>query len=86
MVRSDGKSSEVVTTDGKLAQTTGYLALLRLLAFRDVPWNGPWYRRQGFAEMPGSEWGPEVRRHWQAEIDAGLHALGPRLVMYVPGT
>jgi hypothetical protein len=51
-----------------------------------VPWNGPWYARHGFAELPGSEWGPELRRHWQAEIAEGLHALGPRLVMYVPGT
>jgi len=59
---------------------------LTLLTFRDVPWNGPWYARQGFAELPGSEWGPELRRHWQAEIDAGLHDLGPRLVMYVPAT
>jgi len=45
---------------------------LTLLTFRDVPWNGPWYRRQGFAELPESAWGPELRRHWQAEIDAGL--------------
>ncbi len=59
---------------------------LTLLTFRDVPWNGPWYARHGFAELPGSEWGPELRRHWQAEIDAGLHDLGPRLVMYVPAT
>jgi GNAT superfamily N-acetyltransferase len=54
---------------------------LTLLTFRDVPWNGPWYLRRGFAELPGSEWGPQLRRHWQAEIDAGLHDLGPRVAM-----
>jgi hypothetical protein len=59
---------------------------LTLLTFRDVPWNGPWYLRHGFAELPRSAWGPELRRHWQAEIDAGLHDLGPRLVLHVPGT
>jgi len=58
---------------------------LTLLTFRDVPWNGPWYLRHGFVELPRSEWGPELQRHWQAEIDAGLHDLGPRLVMYFPG-
>lgn len=59
---------------------------LTLLTFRDVPWNGPWYLRHGFAELPEPEWGPQLRAHWQAEIDAGLHELGPRLVMYLPGT
>jgi hypothetical protein len=58
---------------------------LTLLTFRDVPWNGPWYLRHGFTELPGSGWGPELRRHWQAEIDAGLHDLGPRLAMHFPG-
>jgi hypothetical protein len=59
---------------------------LTLLTFRDVPWNGPWYRKHGFAEFPESAWGPELRSHWQAEIDAGLHDLGPRLVMGLPGS
>lgn len=63
---------------------TRYGPGLTLLTFRDVPWNGPWYSRHGFAEFPRPAWGPELRAHWQAEIDAGLHNLGPRLVMHVP--
>jgi hypothetical protein len=59
---------------------------LTLLTFRDVPWNGPWYRRHGFVELPGPAWGPELRAHWQEEIDAGLHDLGARLVMHLPGS
>ncbi|MFI0450086.1 GNAT family N-acetyltransferase [Actinomadura sp. 6N118] len=59
---------------------------LTLITFRDVPWNGPWYAQFGFVEMPESEWGPELRAHWQAEIAAGLHELGPRLVMRHPGS
>jgi GNAT superfamily N-acetyltransferase len=55
---------------------------LILITFRDVPWNGPWYARFGFTELPEQQWGPQLRAHWQAEIDARLHDLGPRLVMY----
>lgn len=58
---------------------------LTLITFRDVPWNGLWYLRHGFAEFPESAWGPQLREHWQAEIDAGVHDLGPRLVMISPG-
>jgi NAD(P)-dependent dehydrogenase (short-subunit alcohol dehydrogenase family) len=58
---------------------------LTLLTFRDVPWNGPWYTRHGFIEFPEPAWGPELRDHWQAEIDAGLHDLGARFVMHLPG-
>lgn len=56
-----------------------------LLTFRDVRWNGPWYARHGFTELPEPAWGPGLRGHWQAEINAGLHDLGPRLAMRHPG-
>ncbi|MWA05075.1 GNAT family N-acetyltransferase [Actinomadura sp. LD22] len=55
-----------------------------LLTFRDVPWNGPWYARHGFAELPEDRWGPGIRAYWDAEIAAGLHGLGPRTVMWAP--
>ncbi|MBO2465680.1 GNAT family N-acetyltransferase [Actinomadura violacea] len=55
-----------------------------LLTFRDVPWNGPWYARHGFAELPRERWGPGIRAYRDAEIAAGLHELGPRLVMWAP--
>jgi hypothetical protein len=58
---------------------------LTLLTFRDVPWNGPWYARRGFTELAEADWGPGLREHWQAEIRAGLHELGPRLAMRHPG-
>lgn len=58
---------------------------LTLLTFRDVPWNGPWYAKHGFVELPESAWGPELRARWRAEIDAGLHDLGPRMAMGLPG-
>ncbi|MER7544243.1 GNAT family N-acetyltransferase [Actinomadura sp.] len=55
-----------------------------LLTFRDVPWNGPWYARHGFAGLPEERWGPGIRSYWDAEIEAGLHELGPRVVMWAP--
>ncbi|TMQ89950.1 GNAT family N-acetyltransferase [Actinomadura soli] len=57
-----------------------------LLTFRDVPWNGPWYAEHGFVELPEGRWGPEIRSYWDAEVEAGLHRLGPRLVMRAPVT
>jgi GNAT superfamily N-acetyltransferase len=53
-----------------------------LITFRNVPWNAPFYAKHGFIELPAERWGPQLRTHWQAEIDAGLHALGPRLIMH----
>ncbi|TDE29525.1 GNAT family N-acetyltransferase [Actinomadura sp. 6K520] len=55
-----------------------------LLTFRDVPWNGPWYAGHGFEELPEERWGPGIRSHWEAEVEAGLHELGPRAVMWAP--
>jgi GNAT superfamily N-acetyltransferase len=55
-----------------------------LLTFRDVPWNGPWYLKHGFEVLPEERWTPGLRTHWDAEVEAGLHALGPRVVMWAP--
>jgi GNAT superfamily N-acetyltransferase len=57
---------------------------LTLLTFRDVPWNGPWHARHGFVPFPEPGWGPDLRAHWNSEIGAGIHALGPRLAMRYP--
>ncbi|HEU5159014.1 MAG TPA: hypothetical protein VFU43_18605 [Streptosporangiaceae bacterium] len=56
------------------------LPRITLTTFRDIPWNGPWYARRGFAELPRPEWGPQLRRQWQIEVDAGVH-LAPRIAM-----
>ncbi|WP_030144844.1 GNAT family N-acetyltransferase [Spirillospora albida] len=55
-----------------------------LITFRDVPWNAPWYARHGFAELPQDRWGPGLRAYWEAELEDGLHTLGPRLIMWSP--
>lgn len=56
-----------------------------LITFRDVPWNAPWYARWGFAEAPADQWGAGLREMWRAEVAAGLHDLGGRIVMRHPG-
>jgi GNAT superfamily N-acetyltransferase len=53
---------------------------LTLTTFRDVPWNAPYYRRLGFADLAEADLGPgldAVRRH---EAEAGLEAW-PRVAM-----
>ena len=55
-----------------------------LLTFRDVPRNGPWYARHGFTELPAERWTPQIQSLWDHEIAAGVHKIGPRLVMYRP--
>lgn len=51
-----------------------------LTTFRDVPWNGPWYRREGFHVWPAWElpsWLQRIRAH---ERTIGLDRA-PRVVM-----
>jgi GNAT superfamily N-acetyltransferase len=51
---------------------------LTLLTFRDVPWNGPYYARLGFAELPDDRLGPELaalRRH-EAGLGLDVDARG----------
>ena len=45
---------------------------LTLLTFRDVAWNGPYYRRLGFAEMPDDQLDPELAALRVHEAELGL--------------
>jgi ribosomal protein S18 acetylase RimI-like enzyme len=38
-----------------------------LTTFRDVPWNGPYYARLGYAILPAERIGPELRRTMEHE-------------------
>ena len=49
-----------------------------LTTFRDIPWNGPWYRKLGFVELLPLT--PGLAALVSAE--SGLADLGPRVVMY----
>ena len=49
----------------------GYAAVT-LSTFREVPWNGPFYRRHGFADLPRAAWTPEMRAIHEQEGCRGL--------------
>jgi hypothetical protein len=43
-----------------------------LSTFRDVPWNGPFYRKHGFRDLQPSEWTPSLRAIRKHEAEHGL--------------
>ena len=52
---------------------------LTLCTYRDVPWNGPFYRRLGFSEDPAPP--PHLARIRRHEQDLGLDRCGAREVL-----
>jgi ribosomal protein S18 acetylase RimI-like enzyme len=54
---------------------------LSLCTYRDVPWNGPFYRSLGFTEV--TDLAPYERRLRDKERDLGLDINGVRVVMEV---
>lgn len=61
------------------AQDQGHSAVT-LSTFRDVPWNGPFYRRHGFRELQPAEWTPGMRAIRRKEAQHGL-AVEARVLM-----
>ncbi|WP_078874601.1 GNAT family N-acetyltransferase [Streptomyces sp. NRRL F-5053] len=56
------------------------LPALTLTTFADVPWNGPYYRRLGFRELPEETLPPGLRRIRRSEQEHGLDRW-PRVCM-----
>lgn len=74
-----GLGARLVEAVAAWAAQAGFPALT-LSTFRDVAWNGPFYRHHGFRELRPDEWTPglyEARRH---EAEAGLD-LEARILM-----
>ena len=53
------------------ARELGYPAIA-LSTFRDVPWNGPFYRRHGFKDLQPADWTPGMRAVREREARHGL--------------
>lgn len=53
------------------ARGQGYTTIT-LLTFRDVAWNGPYYRRLGFVDVPDADMGPELAALRAHEAKLGL--------------
>jgi GNAT superfamily N-acetyltransferase len=47
-------------------------AAVTLSTFRDVPWNGPFYRKHGFRDLQPAEWTPGMRAIRETEERQGL--------------
>jgi GNAT superfamily N-acetyltransferase len=65
------------------AQRAGF-DRVTLCTYRDVPWNGPFYRSAGFVELPEADWCEELAEIRTAERAAGLDDFGAREVMVRP--
>jgi GNAT superfamily N-acetyltransferase len=53
------------------AQASGYSAVT-LSTFRDIPWNGPFYRKHGFRDLQPAEWSPGMPAIRENEARHGL--------------
>lgn len=75
-----GVGRALVTASLEWAKDRGYTSMT-LCTFAEVPFNAPFYRSCGFAEVrrPGGELG-ELREH---EKGIGLDALGERVAMRI---
>ncbi|EXG79361.1 GNAT family N-acetyltransferase [Cryptosporangium arvum] len=62
----------------------GGFPAVTLTTFRDVPWNGPFYRRYGFVELDEADLTPGLREARDHEIAMGLDELSPRCAMRRP--
>jgi GNAT superfamily N-acetyltransferase len=60
--------------------TEGGHDTVTLTTFRDVPWNGPYYRRLGFDEVATAALGPELAAVRRREVEAGID-VAPRIAM-----
>ena len=64
------------------ARARGYAAVT-LSTFRDVPWNGPFYRKQGFVDLPQAIWTPWMVAIRDQEARHGLQ-VAARVFMRRP--
>lgn len=66
-----GIGSRLLATVCDWAAANGYPAVT-LSTFRDVPWNGPFYRKQGFKDLSREEWTPGMLAIHEKEMRHGL--------------
>ena len=66
-----GLGTRMLVQVSKWAAVRGYPAVT-LSTFRDVPWNGPFYRKQGFRDLEHLEWAPYMHMLREEETRHGL--------------
>lgn len=53
---------------------------ITLTTYRDIPWNGPWYRKLGFSEVSLGDMGDEYAKILDSEAQHG-HDMDSRCIM-----
>jgi GNAT superfamily N-acetyltransferase len=66
-----GLGSHLIARVCDWAKTEGF-ATVTLSTFRDVPWNGPFYRKRGFQDLSPAEWTADMHAIRTREIQHGL--------------
>jgi GNAT superfamily N-acetyltransferase len=74
-----GFGTTLIDRTAAAARALGHDALY-LSTYRDVPWNGPFYARRGFAEVPRGLWLHAFRMQFMAENSHG-HPPWRRTIM-----
>jgi len=77
--QSRGHGSALIDRTAATAKALG-LDTLYLSTYRDVPWNGPFYARRGFTDLPRGEWPPALRMKFMTEGSHG-HPSWRRTIM-----
>ena len=74
-----GHGAALIGRTATTARALGFDALY-LSTYRDVPWNGPFYRRRGFEEAPRGAWPLAFRKVFLSENNHG-HPPWRRMLM-----
>ena len=74
-----GYGAALIDRSARTARALGFDALY-LSTYRDVPWNGPYYARRGFAEVPRGAFTRPMRVVLMTECSHG-HPVWRRAVM-----
>jgi GNAT superfamily N-acetyltransferase len=75
-----GIGTALVKASGDWALAHGYQSIT-LTTWRDVPWNGPFYRGLGFEEIPEGELRPQLAAILRAQVERGLARQYARCTM-----
>ena len=74
-----GYGAVLIERSARTAQARGFDALY-LSTYRDVPWNGPYYERHGFEEVPRGAFARPMRVVLMTECNHG-HPVWRRAIM-----
>jgi len=66
-----GIGTQLLTHVSDWASQQGFRSVI-LSTFTNIPWNGPFYRKNGFTDLEPNEWTPKMHQIRDAEVRHGL--------------